>query len=26
LPTFDLTDGFHRNVSYLSNWFYFHPN
>jgi len=26
LPIFDLTDGLHPNVSYLSNCFYFHPN
>jgi len=26
LPTFDLTDGLHPNVSCLSKCFYFHPN
>jgi len=26
LPKFDLIDGLHRNVSYLSKCFYFHPN
>jgi len=26
LPKFDLTDGLHGNVSYLSKCFYFHPN
>jgi len=26
LRKFDLTDGLHRNVSYLTECFYFHPN
>jgi len=26
LPIFDLTDGLHPNISYLSKCFYFHPN
>ena len=26
LPKFDLIDGLHRIVSYLSKCFYFHPN
>jgi len=26
LPTFDLTDRLHPNISYISKCFYFHPN